>query len=65
MNKLLRLEYISIIYNLLEAYLFLLCGSMASSIALIGFGLNEAAEMIPALIVVGKFDGEVLTNGKP
>ena len=51
-RKGLCLEYFSIIYNVLEAILSLLFGSLANSIALIGFGLDSVVESLSGLILV-------------
>src|SRR5215472_6902475 len=41
----LRLNYLSIAYNVLEAAVALLAGLFAGSVALIGFGLDSAIEV--------------------
>jgi cation diffusion facilitator family transporter len=56
MNKLykraLLLEYFTVGYNLLEAFVSILFGSMADSIALIGFGLDSIVESLSGMVLV-------------
>lgn len=56
MNKLYKralfLEYFTIIYNLLEAFVSILFGAMADSIALIGFGLDSIVESLSGMVLV-------------
>jgi hypothetical protein len=40
-KKALFLEYFTVGYNLLEAFVSILFGSLANSIALVGFGLDS------------------------
>ena len=48
----LLLEYFTIIYNIAEAVLSILFGAAASSIALVGFGLDSIVESLSGLILV-------------
>ncbi|UCG31406.1 MAG: cation diffusion facilitator family transporter [candidate division WOR-3 bacterium] len=56
MNKLYRkalfLEYFTVFYNLLEAFVSIFFGAMADSIALIGFGLDSIVESLSGLVLV-------------
>ncbi len=56
MNKLYRkalfLEYFTVFYNLLEAFVSILFGAMADSIALIGFGLDSIVESLSGLVLI-------------
>ena len=56
MNKLYKralfLEYFTVGYNLLEAFVSILFGSMANSIALIGFGLDSIVESLSGMVLV-------------
>jgi cation diffusion facilitator family transporter len=51
-TKALLLEYFTVGYNLLEAFVSLLFGSMAGSIALIGFGLDSIVESLSGMVLV-------------
>lgn len=51
-TKALFLEYFTVGYNLLEAFVSLLFGSMAGSIALIGFGLDSIVESLSGMVLV-------------
>lgn len=51
-RKGLRLEYFSIIYNILEAAASIAFGSMANSIALIGFGLDSIVESLSGAVLI-------------
>lgn len=55
-QKILLLESFSILYNLIEAYLAILFGSFAGSIALIGFGLASTVEALYGLILVWRYN---------
>jgi len=56
MNRLFKralfLEYFTIGYNLLEAFVSILFVSMANSIALIGFGLDSIVESLSGMVLV-------------
>jgi cation diffusion facilitator family transporter len=56
MNRLYRkavfLEYFTVGYNLLEAFVSILFGSVANSIALISFGLDSIVESLSGLVLV-------------
>jgi len=51
-KKGLRLEYFTIAYNILEAAASIVFGSIANSIALIGFGLDSIVESLSGLVLV-------------
>ncbi len=54
-RRALLLSYFTVFYNILEGILSLLAGSMADSIALIGFGLDSFVESISGGIVIWRF----------
>ena len=51
-KKGLRLEYLTVVYNILEAAVSILFGSIAGSIALVGFGLDSIVESLSGLVLV-------------
>ncbi len=51
-NKGLYLEYFTIAYNIVEAVLSILFGSLAKSIALVGFGLDSIVESLSGMILI-------------
>jgi len=51
-KKGLLLEYFTIGYNLIEAIISITFGSMANSIALVGFGLDSIVESLSGLVLV-------------
>lgn len=51
-QKYLNLEFFSIVYDLLEAYLAILFGSLAQSIALIVFGFDSIMESLAGVVLV-------------
>jgi divalent metal cation (Fe/Co/Zn/Cd) transporter len=51
-RKALRLEYFTVGYNILEAAASLIAGSLASSIALTGFGLDSIVESLSGFILI-------------
>jgi divalent metal cation (Fe/Co/Zn/Cd) transporter len=55
-QKILLLEFLSIIYNLIEAYLSILFGCFANSIALIGFGLISIVEALYGLVFLWRLN---------
>jgi len=59
-RKALFLEYFTIGYNLLEAFVSILFGSLADSIALIGFGLDSIVESLSGGVMVWR----LLKHGK-
>ncbi len=48
----LYLEYFTVAYNILEAIVSIVFGSIANSIALIGFGLDSIVESLSGLVLV-------------
>ncbi|MFC2024974.1 cation transporter [Chloroflexota bacterium] len=48
----LRLEYFTVGYNILEAIASIVFGSIANSIALIGFGLDSIVESLSGLVLI-------------
>ena len=51
-RKGLFLEYFTVIYNILEATVSIIFGSIAGSIALVGFGLDSVVESLSGLILI-------------
>jgi len=51
-KKGLYLEYFTVAYNILEAIVSIVFGSIASSIALVGFGLDSIVESISGLVLI-------------
>jgi len=51
-KKGLRLEYFTVGYNILEAIASIISGSIADSIALIGFGLDSIIESLSGLVLI-------------
>lgn len=51
-RKGLRLEYFTVGYNILEAVVSIVFGSIAGSIALIGFGLDSIVESLSGLVLI-------------
>ena len=51
-RKGLYLEYFTVLYNVLEAIVSIIFGSIAGSIALIGFGLDSIVESLSGLILI-------------
>lgn len=51
-RKGLRLEYFTITYNILEAIVSIIFGSIAASIALIGFGLDSVVESLSSVVLI-------------
>ncbi len=48
----LLLEYIGLAYNVIEAFLSILFGSIAGSVALVGFGLDSIVESLSGLVLI-------------
>ncbi len=48
----LRLEYFTVAYNILEALAAIAFGSIAGSIALIGFGLDSVVESLSGMVLI-------------
>lgn len=51
-KKGLKLEYFNVSYNILEAVAALLLGGIASSVALIGFGLDSIVESLSGIVLI-------------
>jgi len=51
-QKGLRLEYFTVAYNILEAVASIVFGSIAGSIALIGFGLDSIVESLSGIVLI-------------
>ena len=51
-TKGLKLEYFTIAYNLIEAFVSIFFGSRAGSIALIGFGLDSIVESLSGMVLI-------------
>jgi divalent metal cation (Fe/Co/Zn/Cd) transporter len=54
-KKALRLSYFSVGYNVLEGAASLLAGSLAGSIALVGFGLDSVVESLSGGVMIWRF----------
>ncbi len=56
MDKLFRralfLEYFTVGYNLIEAFVSIVFGAIADSIALIGFGLDSMVESLSGIVLI-------------
>jgi cation diffusion facilitator family transporter len=59
-KKALFLEYFTVGYNLLEAFVSILFGSLANSIALIGFGFDSIVESLSGIVLIWR----LLRHGK-
>ncbi len=63
-RKALFLEYFTVGYNLVEAFVSILFGNMAGSIALVGFGLDSIVESLSGAVMIwrlrqhGRIDAE-------
>jgi divalent metal cation (Fe/Co/Zn/Cd) transporter len=55
-SKSFNYEYITIIYNLIEAYVSIVFGIMANSIGLIGFGVQSIAESVYGIALIVKYN---------
>ena len=51
-RKALFLEYFTVGYNLVEAFVSILFGNMAGSIALVGFGLDSIVESLSGMVMI-------------
>jgi len=51
-KKGLFLEYITVVYNIIEAIASIIFGSIAGSVALVGFGLDSVVESLSGLILI-------------
>jgi hypothetical protein len=54
-----RLEYATVTWMAAEAAVAITAGLLAASIALVGFGLDSAIELISATIVIWQLRGEI------
>ncbi len=52
-----RLAWATIVWNLVEAVVAIAAGTAASSIALVGFGLDSTVEVMSAIVIVWQFRG--------
>jgi divalent metal cation (Fe/Co/Zn/Cd) transporter len=59
-QRAIRLEYCTVAWNIIEAVVALTAGGRASSIALIGFGLDSIIEMISGLTLLWRFKQQSL-----
>jgi len=57
------LEYFTIAYNIVEGVVSLVLGGLASSIALIGFGLDSFVESFSGLVILWRFRCEAQGQG--
>ncbi len=62
-QRAIHLELFTIFYNLLEGAVSLLLGGFASSIALIGFGLDSFVESSSGMVVLWRFRAEARGQG--
>jgi hypothetical protein len=54
-RRALLLSYFTVAYNVLEGVLLILAGGLASSIALVGFGMDSFIESISGGIMIWRF----------
>lgn len=54
-KKALRLSYMTVAYNILEGLVSIFAGSLAGSIALIGFGLDSFVESLSGGVMIWRF----------
>jgi hypothetical protein len=54
-----QLEYFTIVWNLLEGLVAILSGSIAGSIALVGFGLDSLIEMTSGAALLWRLSADV------
>lgn len=52
-----RLAWVTIAWNVVEAVVAIAAGAAASSIALVGFGLDSTVEVMSAVVIVWQFRG--------
>jgi divalent metal cation (Fe/Co/Zn/Cd) transporter len=52
-----RLAWVTIAWNVVEAIVAIVAGMAASSIALVGFGLDSTVEVMSAIVIVWQFRG--------
>src|SRR2546425_6330992 len=53
----LRLEYLTVAWNVMEAIVAVAAGVVAKSIALVGFGLDSTVEIFAASVVIWQLRG--------
>lgn len=58
----LKLEYFTIIYNVLEGLVCIIFGYLSSSTALVGFGFDSFIESISACILVWRLKSTIINN---
>jgi divalent metal cation (Fe/Co/Zn/Cd) transporter len=61
-GRALHLEYFTVGYNILEALASIFFGSVAGSIALVGFGLDSIVESLSGLILIWRLREHKLEN---
>ena len=58
----LRLEYLTVAWNSLEAIVALLSGAIASSVALVGFGLDSIIEVSSGLVLLWRLGSDRIAD---
>jgi divalent metal cation (Fe/Co/Zn/Cd) transporter len=56
-HRAVRLAWVTIAWNVCEAIVAIAAGTAASSIALVGFGLDSTVEVMSAIVIVWQFRG--------
>ncbi len=56
-HRAVRLAWVTIAWNVVEAIVAIMAGTAASSIALVGFGLDSTVEVMSAIVIVWQFRG--------
>lgn len=52
-----QLAWATIVWNVIEAVVAIIAGSAASSVALVGFGLDSTVEVLSAVVILWQFHG--------
>jgi divalent metal cation (Fe/Co/Zn/Cd) transporter len=60
----LRLEYLSLGYNFIEAFVGIAAGVVAGSVALLGFGLDSVVEASSASVLVWRLQAEMQNSSR-
>src|SRR5438105_9992304 len=63
-QRALRIEYLTVVWRVIEAAVALASGIAAHSIALVGFGLDSVIELFAAGVVVWQLRGSVTDAGE-